>query len=140
MLAQWWEKKYQLPSNHNLFQERTLESLLTEFWADVYAKNPLEAHRQEDGEIQLKNTGDPYIDKWEEELAQGLVPDYEEMFTEEQMAYYRRIRTQHQDTAKNYELQEAANAAAASHPVTRQIREYQEAQTQQGRFQTFGDD
>lgn len=40
-------------------------------------------HRQADGEIQLKNTGDNLIDKWEQQLADGDEPDLLEAFTPE---------------------------------------------------------
>jgi hypothetical protein len=90
-LGQWWAEKYHLPWNHELFQTCTVEELLTEFYLEGYQKNPLEAHRNADGEIQLTNTGDPYVDKWEEEFAQGLHPDLEEMFTPEERANIDRL-------------------------------------------------
>ena len=145
MLQRWWAKKYQLPSNHSLFQEQTLEDLLTEFWADVYEANPIEVHRQEDGHIQLKNTGDPYVDKWEEEIAQGITPDFTEMFTPEQMAKYRRLRVKAAGgVPRRRELQEAVDAHNANHPVERSIRARQGAldrSSNPARFGgTFGDD
>ncbi len=144
-LARWWATKYQLPSNHNLFQEQTEFELLVEFWADMYEKNPLEADRGEDGEIQLKNTGDPYIDKWEEEMAQGLSPDLTEMFTPEHMAKYARLRNQAAGgVPRHRELQEAVEAHNANHPMERRNRDHQEALARKlspGRFPgTFGDD
>lgn len=145
MLSQWWVKKYRLPSNHNLFLDRTVEDLLTEFWMDIYIENPLEAQRQADGEIQLTDTGDPYIDKWEEEMAQGLTPDLTEMFTPAQLERYKNLRTKTQGSVRNIELQEAADAAAANTPLERNIRARQEALARKlspDRFpnQTFGDD
>lgn len=55
--------------------------LLVEFYEDYFERNPMEAHRQSDGEIQLKDTGDTLIDKWEQELADGKVPDLWESFS-----------------------------------------------------------
>ena len=49
-------------------------------------------HRQGDGEIQFTNTGDYYIDKWEQELADGQVPDLKEVFSPEEMAKLKRAR------------------------------------------------
>jgi len=49
------------------------------FWEDYYQKNTIEAKRRPDGEVQFE-TGDPYIDKWERELAAGIVPDLMEGF------------------------------------------------------------
>jgi hypothetical protein len=48
--------------------------LLTAFWEDYYHDNTIEAKRRPDGEVMFQ-TGDPYIDKWEQELAQGITPD-----------------------------------------------------------------
>lgn len=74
LLRQWWEDKYHLPSNHELFQDATELELLIGFWEDYYRKHSLEAKKAKSGEVVFK-TGDPLIDKWEEEIAQGLVPD-----------------------------------------------------------------
>jgi len=52
---------------------------------DFFEKNPLEAHRQEDGEIQFKDTGDDLIDKWEQDLADGALPDLYEAFSPESL-------------------------------------------------------
>lgn len=78
VLARWWQRKYNLPWNHDLFQDRTIFDLLVEFWEDYYEQKPLEAHRNADGHVQFKDTGDPLIDKWEEQIAQGIMPDFSE--------------------------------------------------------------
>ena len=142
MLQRWWATKYRLPSIHELFQAQTVEDLLTEFWTDIYEKHPLEMHRTADGNIQLKDTGDPYIDKWEEELAKGLHPDLTEMFTPEQLDRYKKLRVRSQGAVRDTMLQEAVDAAAANHPLERKIRAHREAQTSNtSRFpRTFGDD
>ena len=92
LVADWWSKKYNLPSNHELFQERTFFSLLVDFYADYYDRNPLEAHRNEDGFVQFKDTGDDLIDKWEQQIADGHTPDFMEGFTEEQKSALTRLR------------------------------------------------
>ena len=74
MLRQWAEDKYRLPWNHDVFQDQTILDLLISFWEDYYQKNSIEAKRTEDGEVVFE-TGDPYIDKWERELAAGITPD-----------------------------------------------------------------
>ncbi len=43
----------------------------------------MEMHRMADGEIQFTDTGDAMIDKWEEELARGLIPDLSEVISPE---------------------------------------------------------
>lgn len=78
-------KKYKIPSNHELFTSQTIFDLLVEYHMDYFENNPLEVHRQEDGEIKFTNTGDSLIDKWEEELANGNFPDLTEAFTPESL-------------------------------------------------------
>ncbi len=74
MLRRWAEEKWKLPWSHEAIQSQTLLELLTGFWEDYYSENTMEAKRGVDGEVYYA-TGDPFIDKWEEELRQGLVPD-----------------------------------------------------------------
>lgn len=93
VLAAWWTKKYNLPSNHDLFQERTLFDLMVEFQLDFFENNPLEARRNEDGHIQFTNTGDDLIDKWEEQVARGETPSMsQDMFDDETLAKIERLR------------------------------------------------
>jgi hypothetical protein len=82
-LERWWSTKYKLPSNHKLFQERSFFEHLVEYFEDYYTNNPVEANRNEDGIIQFKDTGDPLLDKWNEEIAEGKAPDFWEAFSEE---------------------------------------------------------
>lgn len=96
-LSRWWSRKYKLPSNHELFEEQTLGDLLTEFYIDVFEKKPIEAHRNEDGEIQFSETGDELIDKWEEQIARGEIPDLNEAFDEESMKGLAKMRQKAQD-------------------------------------------
>ncbi len=91
-LSLWWTKKYKLPYNHELFQDRTIFDLLTEFYVDYYENAPLEAYRNPDGHIQFKDTGDSLIDKWEEQIARGQSPDLNEAFTAEQRESLQRLR------------------------------------------------
>lgn len=82
-LARWWQRKYKLPSNHELFLERTEFDLMVEFYEDMFDEKPLEAMRNEDGHIQFTDTGDPLIDKWEAEIAQGMDPNLWDAFSPE---------------------------------------------------------
>ena len=66
--------------------------MLVEFWDDQYDQNPLEAHRNADGHVQFKDTGDPLIDKWEAQIARGEEPDFSEAYTEEEQAKLERLR------------------------------------------------
>jgi hypothetical protein len=83
-LERWWSTKYKLPCCHSLFQETTFFEHLVDYFLDYYEANPLEQHRNEDGTIQFKATGDDLIDRWEKELSQGNTPDLMEAFSEEQ--------------------------------------------------------
>ena len=74
VLRQWVARKYNLPWTHSSIQDQTVFELLISFWEDYYINNKKETHRREDGEV-MYTTGDPLIDKWEKELAQGLTPD-----------------------------------------------------------------
>jgi hypothetical protein len=68
------EDKFKLPWTHEAIQSQTLLELLTSYWEDYYEEHRLEASRDEKGEVTF-GTGDPYIDKWEQEIAMGLEPD-----------------------------------------------------------------
>jgi hypothetical protein len=46
------------------------------------------------GVFYFQDTGDPQLDKWEKELAQGLVPDLEEGLSSEEKAKLRKERQQ----------------------------------------------
>lgn len=84
-LSRWWEERFKLPSNHELFQECSVYELAVKFWEDHYHKDPLAVYRNSDGEVQFVKTGDPLIDKWEQQLADGKTPDYLEAFTQEEI-------------------------------------------------------
>lgn len=89
----WWMKKYSLPWNHDLFQDRTMFDLMVEFQLDFFDDNPLEVHRNKDGHIQFTNTGDDLIDRWEEQVARGETPSMsQDMFDDEALAKLERLR------------------------------------------------
>lgn len=85
-LARWWSKKYKLPSNHELFEARTILEHVVDFYQDYYEENPLESYRNKDGVVVFSNTGDALIDKWEAAIAEGKDIDLSEAFTDEQRA------------------------------------------------------
>lgn len=91
-LALWWTRKYKLPSNHELFQSRTIFDLLVEFYIDRFQEKPIEVHRNADGEIQFTDTGDELIDKWEQQIADGELPDLWEAFDEESLERLKKLR------------------------------------------------
>lgn len=68
------EDKYKLPWTHEAIQDQSILDLLSRYWEDYYVKHPTEAKRSKNGEVYFE-TGDPLIDKWEREIAQGLDPD-----------------------------------------------------------------
>lgn len=79
-LQRWWAKKFKLPWNHELFEAQPEHELLVQFYEDYFEARPIEAHRQADGHIQFKHTGDDLIDRWEEQLARGEDPNLQEAF------------------------------------------------------------
>ena len=81
ILRRWWVKKYKLPWTHELAQSATYSELLIEYYEDWFEESPSEARKAltgEDGEYYFETTGDPLIDKWEDEVRRGLIPDLEE--------------------------------------------------------------
>jgi hypothetical protein len=89
MLRRWAEEKYQLPWNHEVFQDSTVLELLTIYWEDYYLKHPVDARRTASGHV-VYQTGDPLIDKWEREQAAGLEPDLTEGLPPEERAKEKR--------------------------------------------------
>lgn len=108
LLARWWSDKYNLPVNHALFLQRTEASITIEWYEDMYARRSeikarLSSHDPKlssDQRVTLMDqlaaidrvlnsradvdidtpfvTGDPLVDKWEQELAAGHLPDLTE--------------------------------------------------------------
>jgi hypothetical protein len=70
---------------------------MVEYKLDLFEKKPLEAHRNADGEIQFTETGDPLVDKWEEQIAKGEIPDLFEAFDEESLTHMQRLRQTQRD-------------------------------------------
>lgn len=68
----WWTKKYQKSPQSNEFKGYTIFELLVEFFEDYYDQNP-EKLRELD--LPFLSTGDEFVDKWEKEISQGIVPD-----------------------------------------------------------------
>jgi hypothetical protein len=103
---------------------------------DFFEKNPLEAHRQKDGEIQFTNTGDSLIDKWEEQLAQDDEVDLLEAFTPESMERLKTLL----DKAKE-QREDRSYVDAMNETVERIERRHAEQQQgSQHKYPTFGDD
>jgi hypothetical protein len=94
ILRRWWTEKYKLPWTHECAQNATIEDLLVEYHEDLYDKDPSEARKAwaDGGEFYFEHTGDPLLDKWEEELAKGLIPDLEEGMSQEQRAQLQKER------------------------------------------------
>lgn len=89
-MARWWSRKYRLPSNHELFQDRTLFDHLVEYYVDKFEERPIESYRNKDGEIQFTDTGDELIDLWEQQIAEGHDPNLYEAFSEESLEQIRK--------------------------------------------------
>lgn len=65
---------------------------MTDFWLDKFEQKPIEAHRNTNGEIQFRDTGDELIDRWEAQIANGEIPDLFESFDEESLKYIEKLR------------------------------------------------
>lgn len=80
-LRRWWTRKYQAPPTDPRYLAYTPEDLLLEFFEDYYADHPerrVERRTHEATGAQYAVTGDPLIDKWEREIAEGREPDLDE--------------------------------------------------------------
>jgi hypothetical protein len=94
VIRRWWIDKYKRPSNDPLYQARSIPEWQTEFYEDLYArrdglKAALESGDTDQGKtLQALNklesilnqdekggSGDPLIDEWERDLAEGRIPD-----------------------------------------------------------------
>jgi Lon protease-like protein len=96
-LRRWWADKYNLPPNHDLLENQCLSDLLQEMHEDLLLRREeLENELEIDGadraslvaQIDSLSEGigdgkkygqDDLIDKWESELAEGKVPDLNEV-------------------------------------------------------------
>lgn len=85
---------------------------MVEFFEDYYYNNRKQAwqdERKKTGHVRLPKTGDPFIDRWEEQLAQGVSPDLTETLlpeAREKMQMRMRAVTEAQKAREAAELQE----------------------------------
>ena len=95
-LKHWWIDKYKLPATHKLFQKQSLAELQLEYFEDLeYRRMEIEnelksGQTQDSGHLQKQlmeiekalgekvTSGDPLLDKWDEQLARGEIPDLDE--------------------------------------------------------------
>lgn len=83
-LGMWWSNKYNLPDNHPLFLEKTLEEHVIDYYMDRFYKNPEEASAPTLEELKAEEEalkvemGDEYREEYdyfmpptEEEQAKG---------------------------------------------------------------------
>jgi len=99
---------------------------------DRFEKDPLEVHRQQDGEIQFKDTGDDLIDRWEQQLADGDDVDLMEAFTPESMARLKELQAK----AKGIK----APGTSFADTVNRFERQAQQEEVKRKKISTFGGD
>ncbi len=89
LLRRWWVEKYRLPPTSAEYLAYTAEDLLVEFFEDHFAAHPEQELRRKVHERSGQPyyvTGDPLIDKWEREIAEGNEPDLDEALTDAQRA------------------------------------------------------
>ncbi|NJL53733.1 hypothetical protein HC928_00410 [bacterium] len=142
-LARWWSKKYRLPWNHDLFQDRTVFDLMVEFYLDKIEEKPLEAYRNDKGEIQFTDTGDALVDRWEQQIAEGGVPNLMEAFDEQSIDLIKkRVANQaNRDPYQGMTIKQAAEHSAASPISDKERRALAEKLLRNATFKNiFGDD
>tara|TARA_R100000808_G_C2074491_1_gene100706 strand:+ start:53 stop:565 length:513 start_codon:yes stop_codon:yes gene_type:complete len=106
ILRQWWAKKYHSSPKSDEFQRYTLWEMTIEFFEDYYAqdkKRVWKDEREDLGAVELPESGDPLVDRWERQIAEGLEPDLTEGLPEEKRAQIRERAQQIQSVtdAKN---------------------------------------
>jgi hypothetical protein len=101
MLEVWATGKLGLPPNHEAIRSATTEELATWYWEARFRDDPLEARRNEDGEVVFEDTGSPLVDKWEREYAKGLLPDMAEGESDEQRVFMDRLREHERERREN---------------------------------------
>lgn len=96
-LERWWSRKYRLPAYHQLFLERSTTDLEQEMLEDLQLERDALREKLADFEgdaaellkqlnalndalgEKTSETEDDLIDKWEREVAEGKIPDLDEM-------------------------------------------------------------
>ena len=95
MIRKWWVDKYKRPTNDPLFTTRSWVEWQLEMFEDMHAERERIVEKLEAGEIEAKvampaldalnkilgddKVLDPLADKWERELAEGKMPDLDEV-------------------------------------------------------------
>lgn len=83
-LQRWFCKKYNRPMKDPLLAEYTPEELMIEYLMDVIENDPAEEFPRDIREAGLygHRTGDPLIDRWQEDAALGKPIDFSEAFAD----------------------------------------------------------
>jgi len=95
MIRRWWVEKYHRPTNDPLFMTRCWVEWQIEMFEDMHHDRDRILDRLKDGELDSKSAQsaldslnkilddeveiDPLTDKWERELAEGKIPDLDEV-------------------------------------------------------------
>lgn len=95
MIRRWWVEKYHRPTNDPLFMTRCWVEWQIEMFEDMHTERDRIIERLKDGELEAKTAQaaldslnkilgddvafDPLADKWERELAEGKMPDLDEV-------------------------------------------------------------
>ena len=94
-LRHWWINKYRMPATHALFQQQSIAELNLEYYEDLYLrKHELEQEINKGSDTKGLHSAlaeinkalgdesasdDPLIDRWEEQIARGEIPDLNEV-------------------------------------------------------------
>ena len=71
-LKEWWSEKYNLPDNHPLLLQKTLEELIIEYWTDVFKKHPEELRKFEN---EINEKSKPHVSDEDEEWFKKVMKD-----------------------------------------------------------------
>ena len=96
-IRKWWVDKYKRPTNDPLFMQRSWAEWQIEMFEDMWLQRDQLMESMNNGDMEIKValpaitalnkvlddgdiiTGDPLIDKWEKEWAEGKTPDLNEV-------------------------------------------------------------
>lgn len=76
-LQVWWCKKFNRPMKDPLLQSYTLEEIQVEYFMEWIESDPMQAFANNAEGVQFR-TGDGVVDKWEEQIAAGENPDFDD--------------------------------------------------------------
>ncbi len=92
-LIRWFCEKYKVPRKSKILLEYSQEELMLEFLEDYIDSDPNQAFPQEEFNAgrHYHRTGDPVVDSWSKDIAEGKTPDFLSSFNSEDRARIEKV-------------------------------------------------